>query len=161
MITVMLPEHAGAVLEIYQQGIDTGMATFMPEAPLWDEFNAKHLPVCRFVYLHDNIVAGWAALAPVSPRECYKGVAEVSVYVHKDHHGKGIGKALLTKLIIESEQHGIWSLLSVIHEENNISIQMHYNCGFRMIGYRERVAQLRGKWTTTVMIERRSSVVGF
>ncbi|HYC28165.1 MAG TPA: N-acetyltransferase, partial [Chitinophagaceae bacterium] len=62
--------------------------------------------------------------------------------------------------VTESEQQGIWSLLSVIHEENKASIQLHYNCGFRMIGYRERIAQLHGKWTTTVMMERRSSVTG-
>jgi len=159
MIIPMLPEHAGAVLEIYQQGIDTGMATFMPEAPPWEEFNAKHLAVCRFVSMEDDIVTGWAALAPVSPRDCYKGVAEVSVYVHNAYHGKGIGKALLTTLITASEAHGIWSLLSVIHEDNEVSIQLHYKCGFRMIGYRERIAQLGGKWTTTVMMERRSSIL--
>lgn len=156
MITAMLPEHAAAVLEIYQQGIDTGMATFMPEAPAWNEFDAKHLSVCRLIFKENNFIVGWAALAPVSARECYKGVAEVSVYVHNAYHGKGIGKALLITLITESEQHGIWSLLSVIHEENKASIQMHYNCGFRMIGYRERIAQLRGKWITTVMMERRA-----
>jgi L-amino acid N-acyltransferase YncA len=160
IITAMLPQHANEVLEIYDQGIQSGMATFVPEAPEWEKFTAKYLPFCRFVSIENNVVAGWAAIAPVSPRECYKGVAEVSLYVHNAHKGKGIGKALLMELITSSEQHGIWSLLSVIHEENNISIQLHDKCGFRMIGYREKIAQLNGKWTTTVMMERRSKITG-
>jgi phosphinothricin acetyltransferase len=64
------------------------------------------------------------------------------------------------ELIRESERNGIWSLLSVIHEENKASIHLHEQCGFRYIGYRERIAQLDGIWRTTVMLERRSDRVG-
>lgn len=159
-IIPMLPQHAGAVLEIYQQGIDSRMATFETVAPPWDKFTIKYLPVCRLVSVENDVVTGWAALSPVSQRECYKGVAEVSVYVHNAHQGKGIGKKLLRQLVEESEANGIWSLLSVIHEENSASITLHQNSGFRLIGYRERIAQLHGEWKTTVMLERRSTVTG-
>jgi phosphinothricin acetyltransferase len=87
-------------------------------------------------------------------------VAEVSVYVHQQHQRKGIGRTLLEELINTSEQNGIWSLLSVIHEENRASIHLHEQCGFRYIGYRERIAQLNGVWRTTVMLEKRSKLVG-
>jgi phosphinothricin acetyltransferase len=87
-------------------------------------------------------------------------VAEVSVYVHQQHQRKGIGKILLEELITLSEQNGIWSLLSVIHEENRASIHLHEQCGFRYIGYRERIAQLDGIWRTTVMLEKRSKLIG-
>jgi len=67
---------------------------------------------------------------------------------------------LLIALIKETEKNGIWSLLSVIHEENRASIHLHEQCGFRYIGYRERIAKLDGIWRTTVMMEKRSKVVG-
>jgi L-amino acid N-acyltransferase YncA len=156
----MLPEHAGAVLEIYGHGIASGMATFETKVPDWETFNLKYHPHSRIIALNSNEPVGWAALAPVSSRECYSGVAEVSVYVHQQHQRKGIGKTLLEELINLSEQNGIWSLLSVIHEENRASIHLHEQCGFRYIGYRERIAQLDGIWRTTVMLEKRSKLIG-
>ena len=156
----MQPKHAHAVLEIYGHGIASGMATFETKVPDWETFDLKYLPHSRIIAIQDNDPVGWAALTPVSARECYSGVAEVSVYVHQQHQRKGIGRALLEELINTSEQNGIWSLLSVIHEENRASIHLHEQCGFRFIGYRERIAQLQGVWRTTVMMERRSRVVG-
>ena len=156
----MLAEHAAAVLEIYSHGIASGMATFETKVPDWDTFNLKYLPHSRIIALNDNELIGWAALTPVSARECYSGVAEVSVYVHQQHQRKGIGRLLLEELINVSEQNGIWSLLSVIHEENRASIHLHEQCGFRYIGYRERIAQLDGIWRTTVMLEKRSKLPG-
>jgi len=156
----MQPDHANAVLEIYQHGIESGMATFETQAPVWAKFDLKYLQQPRIVAISDDQLVGWAALSPVSARECYSGVAEVSVYVHQQHQRKGIGRMLLLQLITESEQNGIWSLLSVIHEENRASIHLHEQCGFRYIGYRERIAQLNGVWRTTVMLEKRSKVTG-
>jgi L-amino acid N-acyltransferase YncA len=162
MITLipMQAEHAVAVLDIYRQGIASGMATFETTVPDWEKFNQKYLPHSRIVAIENNQVIGWATLSPVSPRECYSGVAEVSLYVHDNHQRKGIGRLLLLQLITESEQHNIWTLLSVIHQENRASIHLHEQCGFRYVGYRERVAQLNGVWRTTVMLEKRSRVVG-
>lgn len=162
MITLipMQPEHANAVLEIYQHGIASGMATFETEVPSWEKFNDKYLAHSRILAMIDNKPVGWAALSRVSSRACYSGVAEVSVYVHQQHQRQGIGRTLLLQLISESEQNGIWSLLSVIHEENRASIHLHEQCGFRYIGYRERIAQLNGVWRTTVMLEKRSKITG-
>lgn len=162
MITLvpMQPQHAAAVLEIYLHGIQSGMATFETEVPAWSAFDQKHLPHSRIIALDEEQPVGWAALSPVSNRDCYKGVAEVSVYVHQQHQRQGIGRILLLALIRESEQNGMWSLLSVIHEENRASIHLHEQCGFRYIGYRERIAQLDGVWRTTVMMERRSKTIG-
>lgn len=156
----MLPEHAGAVLEIYGHGIASGLATFETNVPNWETFNLKYLAHSRIIALDGNEPVGWAALTPVSARECYSGVAEVSVYVHQQHQRKGIGRMLLEELINLSEQNGIWSLLSVIHEENRASIHLHEQCGFRYIGYRERIARLDGIWRTTVMLEKRSKLIG-
>ena len=152
--------HAKQVLEIYQEGINTGIATFETILPSWDSFSEKHLRHSRLVAIEENAVNGWAVLSPVSARDCYAGVAEVSIYVRKSEQGKGLGKRLLEELITLSEKNGIWSLLSVIDEENQASIHVHQKCGFRLIGHRERIAQLHGKWRTTVMMERRSKTTG-
>lgn len=156
----MLQEHANAVLEIYGHGIASGMATFETTVPGWENFDKKYLPHSRILAVNNEEPVGWAALTPVSLRECYSGVAEVSVYVHQQQQRKGIGRLLLVELINASEQNGVWSLLSVIHEENRASIHLHEQCGFRFIGYRERIAQLDGIWRTTVMLEKRSKIVG-
>jgi phosphinothricin acetyltransferase len=156
----MPAEYADAVLEIYGHGIASGMATFETQVPDWDTFNKKYLTHSRIIAVENDVPVGWAALTPVSTRECYSGVAEVSVYVHQQHQRKGIGRSLLVELINISEQNGIWSLLSVIHEENRASIHLHEQCGFRYIGYRERIAKLDGIWRTTVMLEKRSKFIG-
>lgn len=146
------------IKEIYAMGIAAGNATFETIVPEWNLFDKKFIPHTRFVSLEDNIITGWIVLSAVSNRECYRGVAEVTLYVHNAWHNKGAGTALLQKAINASEENGIWSLLAVIHNDNPASIHLHEKCGFRMIGYRERIAQLNGAWKTTVMMERRSNL---
>jgi phosphinothricin acetyltransferase len=108
----------------------------------------------------DGVVTGWAALSAVSDRCVYAGVAENSVYVHPDHRGSGIGQMLLAALIEGAEHAGIWTLQTGIFPENKASIALHERCGFRIVGRRERIGQLRGQWRDTLFLERRSKVVG-
>jgi L-amino acid N-acyltransferase YncA len=103
------------------------------------------------------IVLGWAALAPVSSRPVYAGVAEVSVYISAGQRGRKIGEALLAALITESEQNGIWTLQAGIFPENVASLRIHAHCGFRQVGYRERIGQMHGVWRDTVLVERRAA----
>src|SRR6185436_9411135 len=156
IIRQMDQKDSEAVLEIYQQGINTGFATFYTAIPTWETFDKKFLKQCRLVVEQDGTILGWAVLSSVSIREFYNGVGEVTIYIHEDARGKGVGKILLNALIDESEKNGFWSLLSVIHDDNTVSIHMHEVCGFRIIGYRERIAQINGKWKNTIMMERRS-----
>ena len=145
------------VASIYAAGIATGDATFETEVPGWDEWDASH-PEHRLVAEEEGTVVGWAALsAPVSPRACYRGVVEDSVYVAPDAHGRGIGRALLDALIRRAEAAGIWTIQTSIFPENRASIALHRACGFRVVGVRERIAQLHGVWRDTVFLERRSA----
>lgn len=142
---------------IYQQGIDTNIATFETSCPTWEKWNDMHLEKCRLVYILDGKVAGWVALTPTSSRRVYAGVSEVSVYVANDAKRQGIGSALLKKLIESSEANGIWTLQSGVIEENTASIDLHKKCGFRIVGIREKIAQDRfGVWKNIVLMERRS-----
>ncbi|MDC6387591.1 GNAT family N-acetyltransferase [Maribacter sp. PR1] len=156
----MLASDWGQVSKIYKEGIDTGFATFETKIPTYDNWDKVHLKNCRFVGIQKDQITGWAALSPVSSRNVYRGVAEVSVYIAKDFRGLGIGKALMKHLILESEKEGIWTLQSGIFPSNSKSIKLHESLGFRHIGKRERVGKLHGVWIDNVLYERRSKVVG-
>lgn len=159
-ITVLLPEHWPFVKTIYEQGIATGNATFQTSAPSWEEWDRGHLSHSRLVAVDNNAVAGWAALTPVSGRCVYAGVAEVSVYIDPRYRGQGVGQLLLGALVAESEANGIWTLQAGIFPENEASVHIHKKCGFRLIGYREKIGQQHGIWRDTVLLERRSQKVG-
>jgi phosphinothricin acetyltransferase len=90
----------------------------------------------------------------------YAGVAEVSVYVADAARGRGVGRQLLDALVAESEAHGLWTLQAGIFPENTASLRLHAGAGFREVGRRERIGQMRGVWRDTVLLERRSKVVG-
>jgi len=160
MIRNLHDSDAAAVLDIYQQGLDGGEASFETRAPDWPRWDQKYLPFCRLVSVQDETLQGWAALAPVSARECYRGVAEVSIYVAREHAGKGVGNALMAALVEASERHGIWSLYSSIFPENEATRRLHLRHGFREVGIRERIAQQNGRWRNTLILERRSTLAG-
>ena len=144
------------VRAIYLEGIRTGHATFETEAPSWERWDEAHLASARLVMRDGERVLGWAALSPVSKRQVYRGVAELTVYVAESARGQGIGRTLLEALIIESERNGIWTLQASIFPENTASVELHRRCGFREVGRRERIARLNGVWRDTLLFERRS-----
>ena len=156
----MLPADWPQVRRIYLEGIATGDATFETEAPSWERWNDAHLTFARLVARSESDVTGWAALSPVSSRRVYAGVAETSVYVGLDSRGQGIGRALLEALIQASESNGIWTLQAGIFPENRASIRLHQALGFREVGRRERIGQQNGVWRDTLLLERRSAIVG-
>ena len=107
-----------------------------------------------------DLVVDWAALSPVSSRDAYSGVAEVSVYVAEKLRGEGVGKLMLNHLVSASESARVWTLQASIFVENEASIAIHAACGFRSVGTRERIGCLYGRWRDTLLMERRSSVIG-
>jgi len=149
-----------AVSQIYQEGIETEMATFEQDIPEWDFWDEHHVKSCRLVAKQGEEIMGWAALSTVSSRCVYGGVAEVSVYIAKEARGNRIGEHLLRRLITESEDQGYWTLQSGIFPENVASIRLHEKLGFRKIGFRERIGQLNGVWKDNILMEKRSKKIG-
>ena len=148
-----------AVREIYRQGIRGGLATFEVEAPTWEAWDAAHHAEHRLVAELSDSVVGWAALAPVSARRVYAGVAEDSVYVADDAQGQGVGGALLAALVAGAEAAGIWTIEAGIFPENGASIAVHQHCGFRIVGVREKLGRRDGLWRDVLLLERRSALV--
>ena len=159
-IEQMRPVDWAEVKAIYLEGIATGHATFETDAPSWEAWDAAHLRFARIIAHDGQTISGWAALSPVSQRQAYAGVAEVSVYVAANHRHAGVGRALLEVLIAESEKNGIWMLQAVVFPENVTTIALHLRCGFREVGRRERIGKLNGEWRDTILLERRSALIG-
>ena len=140
---------------IYVEGIATGNATFDTEPPSWEEFDAARLAEHRFVAVEDGEVVGWIAVAPTSPRECYAGVVENSVYVAETARGRGVGRALMDALLASTDAAGIWTIETGVFPENEATLALHERAGFRVVGRREQIAQLGGVWRDTLLLERR------
>ena len=156
----MRPQDWGAVRAIYLEGIATRNATFEQSAPDWQAWDQGHLRCCRLVARIGGEVLGWTALGPVSSRRVYAGVAEFSIYVAQRARGRGIGTALLKALIEASEREGIWTLQSGIFPQNTASLELCRRLGFRVVGTRERIGSMDGRWRDVLLLERRSAIAG-
>src|SRR5215210_6187963 len=153
------PDDWPEVARVFEEGIRTGNATFETDVPSWETWDAAHLSEHRFVAERDGRIIGWIALAPVSSRCCYAGVAEVSAYVAEGARGHGIGAELLAAAVESSERAGIWTLQTGVFPENELSLGLLRRFGFRPLGTQERIGRLHGVWRDVVLLERRSEVV--
>jgi L-amino acid N-acyltransferase YncA len=149
-----------AVRAIYLEGIATGNATFERTAPEWEAWTAAHLDSGRLVARRAGEIAGWAALSAVSSRCVYGGVAAASVYTAAVARRSGVGRSLLAALVEASEESGFWTLQAGIFPENTASVALFEAAGFRIVGCRERIGKMDGKWRDTLLLERRSNVAG-
>ena len=157
VIRDLQPDDWTEVAAIYHDGMRGGLATFETGVPSWDEWDAAH--AIRVVAEQDEQVIGWAACGPASSRWAYRGVVESSVYVARDHQGRGVGRALMERLIEKSENTGIWTIQTSIFPENEASLTLHHRVGFRDVGVRKRIGKRDGLWRDTVLLERRSEVI--
>ena len=151
-----------AVSRIYQQGIDSNLCTFETHVPSWEDFNRTHLEKPRLVAVNEkHQVCGFIILSPMSSRQFFRGVGEISIYLDYQNRGQGIGTLLMNEMIKESEECDIWSLFSGIFPENKASLSLHKRCGFRVIGYREKLGESEdGTFKDVIFMERRSSIIG-
>ena len=154
------------VERIYSAGIEAGHATFESTAPTWEQFDGSRLADHRLVAVApDGAVGGWTACVAVSARPVYAGVVEHSVFVDPMYQGRGIGGLLLAVLIAQTEAAGIWTIQAHVFPENEASLRLHAQHGFRQVGTRRALGQVASAggaaaWRDVVLIERRSATVG-
>ena len=98
-IKVVESKHWEEIKNIYQLGIDSGVATFETAPPEdFDQWLQKIDADNSFVILENEIVLGWVSLSKISTRSVYQGVGEISIYVHPDHKGRKVGESLYKHL---------------------------------------------------------------
>ncbi|QXU42379.1 GNAT family N-acetyltransferase [Pedobacter sp. D749] len=159
MIRKMRDTDWSEVSTIYQEGIDTGTASFRTPDISWKDWDSSHLKTCRFVILQGREIVGWCALLPVMANYDAGGVGEIEVYVKQGYKGQGLGSSLLNTLIAESEKTGIWMLQAGIFLQNSASLKIHEKAGFRVVGYREKIGKAKGVWQDNLLLERRNKLI--
>ncbi|MFP7254657.1 GNAT family N-acetyltransferase [Terribacillus goriensis] len=155
LVREMVRSDWECVRDIYKRGIDGGNATFETNTPTWEQWNNSKLQYGRLVVEIDKEIVGWVALSPYSSRQVYKGVVEVGIYIDPDFQGNGIGSALIESVLNVCEKKGVWTVQAGIFPENVASLALHQKFGFRMVGRRERIAQLNDKWRDVMLLEKR------
>lgn len=148
------------IKQIYEAGMDSGLATFETKAPSYESWSDSETSNCRLVIESATQILGFCKLSLVSRRLVYSGVGEVSIYVDPGYSGEGIGHKLMQALIQTSEQQGFWTLEAKIFLANEASIRLHKKNGFREVGIRERIGKRDGIWRDNVLLERRSTING-
>jgi phosphinothricin acetyltransferase len=147
-------EDAEAIAKIYNQGIEDRLATFETCARTTEDIKAWFSAAYTVIVVEEvGIILAFSSTFPYAQRECYAGVREFSVYVARDHRGKGAGRVAMEALIVESRKQGVWKLLSRVFPENEQSLRLLGSLGFRQVGIYEKHAQLDGEWRDVVITE--------
>jgi phosphinothricin acetyltransferase len=158
LIRTASEDDAAPIAEIYNQGIEDRVATYetrlrsAEDQRAWLQSIASRYPAV--VAQIDGEIVGWAAAGPYRDRECYRGIGEFSMYVHRDWRGQGVGDLLLAALISEAERLGLWKLVSRIFPFNEASRALCRKHDFREVGVYEKHARLDGRWLDVVIVER-------
>jgi phosphinothricin acetyltransferase len=154
------PADIPAIARIYAEAVEYGTASFELDPPEEAEMaqRMQSLADGGFPYLAAGIdggLVGYAYAGPYRPRRAYRFSVEDSIYVDPGAHRKGIGRALLSRLIEESERRGYRQMIAVIGDSAQMpSIELHRAAGFRMIGAIENVGFKFGRWLDTVLMQR-------
>ena len=153
-------EDAEAIRQIYNAEVTTTTITFdiMPRsladqvAYLSDRSGAHAVIVAADA--DDGTVLGYAALSPWRSKPAYATSVEDSIYVHRDHQGRGIGRLLLDELTQVATAHGFHAMFARIVGGHAASIQLHEALGFEVVGTEREVVRKFGRWLDVVVMER-------
>jgi len=146
---------AGVIAAIYNEGIDDRIATFETRPRTAADIRKwLDTPFPIVVVAAGRRVVGFASTSSYRDRECYRGIAEFSVYVARAVRGRGAGRVALAGLITAAERAGFWKLVSRIFVENEQSRRLMSRLGFREVGIYRRHGQLDGQWRDVVIVER-------
>jgi L-amino acid N-acyltransferase YncA len=150
-----VPSDAAAIARIYNQGIEDGIATFETRLRTPDDILAwldSRFPV--IVLEEAGAIVAFASTSEYRARQCYAGVGEFSVYVAREHRGRGAGRLAMDALISAARDAGFWKLVSRVFVENAASRALLRAVGFREVGTYYRHGQLAGVWKDVVIVER-------
>jgi phosphinothricin acetyltransferase len=154
------PRDIAAITRIYAHAVEHGTASFELEAPDQAEITRRYTALCegRFPFIVADIngqVAGFAYAGPYRPRPAYRFAVEDSIYIDPTMQRRGIGRALLQRLLAEAESEGFRQMVAVIGDSaQTASIELHKALGFRMVGSFEAVGYKFGRWLDSVMMQK-------
>jgi phosphinothricin acetyltransferase len=94
----------------------------------------------------DGLVVGFASLSPFKDRPAYSPTVETSIYVARSHAGRGIGRALMERLITDARDTGFHSMIARIETSGEASLALHRACGFELVGIEKEVGRKFRRW---------------
>ncbi len=152
------PADLAAINAIYNHYVARSTCTYDRE-PRSDEaagaWLAAHGPEHPATVLVDDAgdVIGYGSLSAFRPRWGYRHTVEDTVYLREDHHGKGLGKALLADLITRAKTLGHHSIVAVISADQAQSVRLHERAGFRQVALLPQVGHKFDRWLDLAMLQ--------
>jgi phosphinothricin acetyltransferase len=149
------PHDTDAIARIYNEGIRDRVGTFETRERTLDDVRAWFDDLHPIIVVEqDDQVVAFASTSSYRARECYRGIAEFSVYVTRSCRGRGAGRAAMHALIDAARAAGFWKLVSRAFVENGASRSLLATLGFREVGIYEKHARLDGRWRDVVIVEK-------
>ena len=150
------PPDCQVIAQIYNEGIAERRSTFETESRSAADVEAWLSSAEHMVLVAERrgVVVGWARMALYSPRRCYAGVGEASIYVLASERGRGIGSALAVALSDEAERAGFYKLVGKLFAHNMPSRRLVARHGFREVGIHLRHGRIDGEWRDVLLVER-------
>lgn len=152
------PRDAEAIREIYNVEVLESTVTFdlvprsLAEQLVWIEEHSGGHPAIVAVDEGDRVL-GFASLSPYRPRPAYATTVEDSVYVAREHRGRGVGRLLLGDLVELARDHGFHAAIARVVGGHEASIALHRACGFEQIGCEREVGRKFGRWLDVVLMQ--------
>jgi L-amino acid N-acyltransferase YncA len=159
-IRLAQPRDLAVITAIYDDAVRHGTASFELDPPDQAEMARRYeaLRVGGYPYLVaelDGDIVGYAYAGPYRARPAYRWSVEDSIYIAPQAQRRGIGRALLARLLAETEAAGFRQMLAVIGDSTNTgSVELHRDAGFRLVGTFENVGFKFGRWLDTVLMQR-------
>ena len=163
-VRLATPADAEAIAEIYNTEVTSSVVTFdlvprsLDEQLDWLRARSGAHPC--IVADDDGVVTGWACLSPYRPKAAYATSVENSVYVHRNHQGRGVGDLLLGELVRLADEHGFHSVFARIAGDNPASVALHRKHGFEIIGVEREVGRKFGRWLDVTVLQRLTPSAG-
>jgi L-amino acid N-acyltransferase YncA len=159
-IRAAIAADIAAITRIYADAVEHGTASFELEPPDEAEMARRQTALLRKNYPYlvaelAGVVVGFAYAGPYRDRRAYDWCVEDSLYIAPEFHRKGIGRALLTRLVAEAQARGFRQMIGVIGDKaNTASVAVHAAVGFRLIGNLQSIGFKHGRWLDTVLMQR-------
>ncbi|RQW13886.1 N-acetyltransferase family protein [Paenibacillus rhizophilus] len=151
-------EDLDDILLIYNQGIEDRIATLETETKNQDyiqkwfeEHQGRHAVL---VAVAEHQVVGWASLNPYSHRCAYQGVADLSIYIHRDYRGQGIGSVLLLSIEEEARHNDFYKMVLFTFPFNLSGQGLYRKFGYREVGVFEDQGIMDGKPIDVMIMEK-------
>lgn len=147
----------GAINDIYNHYVHHSTCTYQEEPESlesrreWFSHHGEKHPV--IVAVMDELVVGWGSLSAYRARSAYRRTVENSIYIHHQHHRRGLGSLVLQELIRRARQLDHHAIIAGIDADHAASVALHARAGFKKVGHLKQVGFKFDRWLDVIYME--------